>query len=177
MSKEFENFVRGASKVAEEQQSFDAEQEKRTWASKLDELHAIVERSLDPFFLDGSISIRPEVVRLSEPHLGSYDAKGARIVLGNMTAQLKPIATFVVGARGRVDLIGPRGRVRIVLVPADTTGFPIRAVSATGPGPTLPPVEEWRWKFTTSPPHVRYVDVDEESFQNALMEVMGTSNG
>ena len=31
---------------------------------------------------------------------------------------------------------------------------------------------EWEWKITTPPPRIKYIDINEESFFSALMEVI-----
>lgn len=177
MSKEFENFVRSTANRVGSQATIDAARETKTWQDKLEELYRTVEQSLSPFIKDGTIAFSTETVQLQEELLGRYEAKAARIVLGNRTARLKPIATFIIGARGRVDLVGPRGIVRIVLVPANATGYATRKGASEKNAQPDPPVKDWSWKFTTPPPRITYVDVDQDSFQNALMEVMGAAHG
>lgn len=46
---------------------------------------------------------------------GHYMLDGLRITLGRRAVQLKPIASHVVGALGRVDVVGPRKSRMLVL--------------------------------------------------------------
>ena len=40
-----------------------------------------------------------------------------------------------------------------------------------------PAVEEWAWKISTRPPNIKYIELEEESFLSAIMEVANASQG
>lgn len=125
MNKDFESFVREAVKEDEGHQKFDAQKEINIWTRKLDELIHIARQSRDSFIADGTLGFAIEPFPMREEQLGAYEAKRVRIVLGSKVAELKPVGSMMVGARGRVDLIGRKGVARIVLAPADTIGFSV----------------------------------------------------
>ena len=75
-----------------------------------------MERHLTPFTQAGEIEIERTPLTLREDHLGSYDADKLTFKIGRDKIVAKPIGTLLVGARGRVDLSGPRKTLKIVLL-------------------------------------------------------------
>src|SRR3546814_2714718 len=90
---------------------------KEWWLDKLAELYELVNKSLGDYVKSGDVSISRSPVTLHEEQLGSYQVDQLEILLGRQIVRLKPIGTFLIGARGRVDMVGPRGSVRFVIVP------------------------------------------------------------
>lgn len=119
------------------------------------------------------------MVTLVEENIGNYQAPMTTITIGNILVKLEPIGTLLIGARGRVDMKGPKGIARLVIVPKESNGPSVR-VEVILPGQTpspraeLPPVSEWVWKLASSPPRITYTDLTKESFLDALM---GVANG
>ncbi|MCR5893351.1 MULTISPECIES: hypothetical protein [Burkholderia] len=179
MSDSFDSFIREqASSANKEEGKLDLEREKQTWLLKLDTLFDLVRRSLDAYLKDGTISFVPTEYNLHEELLGSYVAKGADLIVGRHLVKLKPVGTFLLGARGRVDMIGPRGIAKLVIVPPDSTQVKV-TVTIVEPGQPRPeskpgvPPEQWVWKIATPPPRIIYTTLNEDSFRSALMGVMG----
>jgi hypothetical protein len=54
--------------------------------------------------------VRENAVTLDEERSGPYHVAALEIAAGGRSARLEPIAAWVVGADGRVDLVGPGGR-------------------------------------------------------------------
>jgi hypothetical protein len=90
---------------------------------------------------------------------------------------MTPIGTLLIGAKGRVDVVGPAGRARLVLVNSIASGPTIRVTVSIGGKPEPPTAEvepkeiTWEWKIATSPPAIRYIELTQESLFRALMEV------
>ncbi|WDD93054.1 hypothetical protein Bsp3421_003100 [Burkholderia sp. FERM BP-3421] len=178
MSDNFDEFVRSHVEAASNEK-LDLETEKAFWLTRLDELYALVSSSLRQYTDKGNIAVHIEDVDLCEEQLGTYRAKAARIVIGNNLVRLDPVGTFLVGARGRVDMTGPRGVARFMIVPPDSKGLRviINAVRLDEVGdaptvPAVPPPETWVWKIATPPPRITYIDLNEDSFRSTLMGVV-----
>lgn len=154
-------------------------QEKDDWLCRLMELHTQIATWLAPYIQNHSVKIGKEMVSLVEENIGSYHAPMMTITIGKNQINLEPIGTLLVGARGRVDMKGPKGIARLVLVPKESSGPSVR-VEVILPGQTpspkteLPPVSKWVWKFASTPPRITYTELNEESFLEALM---GVANG
>ena len=90
----------------------------------------------------------------------------------------RPIGTLLIGARGRVDLSGPRKTLKIVLL---TTGGPVLTTKVEHGGVSEEStrsmvrgeVDEAGWYIETSPPESVVVVFGEDSFRDAIMEVSG----
>lgn len=59
-----------------------------------------------------------QTIAIAEEH-AEYEALGLRIVLGKRNiAQVVPVGTFVIGARGRIDVIGSSDRAMLLYLEA-----------------------------------------------------------
>jgi hypothetical protein len=76
-----------------------------------------------------------------------------------------------------VEVVGPAGRMRLLLVDSEASGPMIKVTVSIGVRPEPPAVEtprkeiKWAWKIATSPPTVGYIELTQESLFQALMEV------
>lgn len=181
MPDKFDDFIKNQlkSSAAENAAQVTPEQEKELWLRKLAELHTLVTESLDAYVKRGDVAINRVPIGLHEEQLGSYTADQLDIVLGRQVVRLKPIGTYLIGARGRVDMVGPRGSARFVVVPpaSEKPNFSV-TVSVAGennkstPEPKRVPPEEWVWKIATLPPRVMYLELTPESFRETLIGVV-----
>ncbi|WP_156516572.1 hypothetical protein [Paraburkholderia caribensis] len=178
MSDKFDQFVK---KQVESSKSgggqIDLEKEKSMWLQKLDQLYSLIEDGLSDYIKDGSIRLSFVETTLTEDLLGTYAVREAHITIGTQSVKLRPLGTFLIGARGRVDMTGPRGITRFTIVPPDATAPRVR-VTVLSPGQTPPqqeavaPPETWVWKIATPPPRITYIDLTPETFREALIGVV-----
>ena len=101
--------------------------------------------------------------------------KSLEVHIGTIKVQFEPIGTIIFGAKGRVDMHGPHGTVKFVLVPKTASSSTIRVIVRDSSSETKeepePIVEEWAWKIATRSPNIKYTELEEESFLSAIMEV------
>jgi hypothetical protein len=171
----FDEFIKKQNESAGvEKKGLSIEQEKSMWLGKINELYALVEDSLSEYICTGLAQFAKNDISITEELIGKYAVQEALINLGRQVIKLTPVGTFLIGARGRVDMKGPMGNVRFVIVPPDSTGPRIRITigdSEVPADPIIPP-ETWAWKIATPPPRVTYIDLTKESFREALMGVV-----
>jgi hypothetical protein len=151
----------------------DWNQVKKEWLKKLDELYKNIEDWLKDF---DTIKIHYSDIELNEENIGIYSAKKMIIIISDEQVSLEPIGTLIIGAKGRVDMTGKNGKVRIVLVPKDSKGPSIKVSISVGDKKekdklTIP--KEWSWKLSTQPPVIKYIELDSDSFSDALLESIG----
>lgn len=181
MTDKFDEFIKSQAQrtIEENSAQITPEQGKEWWLNKLVELYALVNKSLEDYVKSGDVKITRFPVTLNEEQLGSYQSEQLEILLGRQVVRLKPVGTVLIGARGRVDMIGPRGSVRFVIVPR-ASEKPSLDVTASIAGQVIKPIddpkrvpaEEWGWKISTFPPRIRHLELNSQSFRDALMGVV-----
>lgn len=97
------------------------EERKVWWQGKVVALLDEIEVWLAPLIQSGAIVFNRLPVKLNEETLGSYEIESAKIQLGGQTLQFRPVGSVIVGAFGRIDVVGPVGEVMLVLCPPDET--------------------------------------------------------
>lgn len=155
----------------------DLEKEKLLWLDNIKKFYKLAKESLDKYIDNGTVTFRYIDRTLTEELLGTYPVQEVQITIGREVVKLCPIGTFLIGARGRIDMIGPKGKVRFTIVPPASTGPQVivriddELENEQSSDPVVPP-EMWVWKIATPPPRISYIDLTTETFQSALMEVI-----
>lgn len=169
MTDRFKQFVQDQKKQADaDAAALTPEEDKQRWLDYLRSLGGMVQGWLAEYAKGGDIEVQTEDILLTEEQVGSYKAPLLKIRVGSHLVKLKPIGTFLIGAYGRVDMEGPRGVCRMILVPADATEPKIvfNAELSTDQPPLL------SWKIATPPPTTKYIDLTEISFLDEMMRVV-----
>jgi len=166
---EFGKFLEQKARATTETPPVDWEAQKRFWLEKLADFYSTVEQYLAEFRDSGKVKLKMARVSLNEEHIGQYQANSMAILFGSDKVILAPIGTLLLGARGRVDMIGPAGTVKFVLTGKNSNGSRI-SVTHTGKNPLSK--EGYVWKIATFPPKVRFIELRPETFFSALMEVV-----
>ncbi len=174
---DFDTFVKRQQPAFEEGQPVDWAKERDEWLSHLNELYGQVESFLAKYIKIGEIKCSYRDIALNEENIGSYRARQMILKIGRQEITMTPIGTLVLGARGRVDVEGPAGRTRFLLVDSRASGPTIKMTinyrgKPEAPAPEAAPKRiKWVWKIATSPPSVQYIELTPESLFQALMEV------
>lgn len=174
---DFDTFVKRQQPSLEEGEPVDWARERDEWLNHLKELYDQIESFLAKYIETGEIKPSYCDIRLNEENIGSYTAREMILKIGRQEITLTPIGTMLIGAKGRVDVEGPAGRTRFLLVNNKASGPMIKVtinyrVKSEPPAAEAAPKEiKWAWKIATSPPTIRYIELTPESLFQALMEV------
>ena len=168
-NKKFEEFLNQQTENAESK-AIDWNEKKGNWIKDLDSFYGSIESYLKPYIEEGKIKITYGGKKIFEEHIGEYEVKNAIIFFGSNKVKLEPIGTNLIGIKGRVDLIGPNGKVKFFLVTPNGPNISVQIGK-----PPLPEEKEFEeecaWKIVTNPPNIIYFDLEPDSFFDALMEV------
>ena len=178
----FEDFVDQQVAEAEQAQSMDWPQKREDWKNCLDEFYKLALGFLQKYIKEEKIHIRWATKSINEDYIGNYDVRSLEVSIGAaITIHFDPIGTNLIGAKGRVDMHGPHGTVRFLLVPkTDSSPSPVTIQDEPKPQAmklkTLKETsdikyEDCVWKISTRPPDIQYIELEEESFLSAIMEV------
>lgn len=176
----FEQFLNdNASKKQKEEEKFNPEKEKQEWLGFIEIFYDQIKNWLKPFIDDGRMSINFVPKNITEEYIGTYSVENMDVMFVGQKLTFEPIGTLLIGTKGRIDLIGPKGSVQFILVDQDSTELKVRVSirSASDPAPEEEPSKkiEWTWKIierTSS--RIKYIDFSEDNFFDALM---GLVNG
>ena len=173
----FDEFVNRQNQIAEAEQSVDWTAELDEWRDYLEQFKNSVVEFLQEYVEQRKVQLKCKTKKITEDKIGSYDVQAITIKIGNTKVELEPIGTLLIGSKGRVDMKGPKGTVKIVLVPKDAKAADIRVQLLSHGRKRQTEKEErttteWAWKLTTPPPNIRYTELKKESFHTAIMEVV-----
>ena len=180
-TKTFDRFVQRRLKEAQAEDSSKKVDWGRTrddWILSLRDLYASMEKYLKKYTETGQIHVARDKIQISEEYLGSYEVETITFQIGNDKVVAKPIGARMIGAAGRVDLIGARGTLRLVFL--EKKEPTIRNKTETGGRPeedlSRPPtstgdIDKSGWYIATLPPRVATTPLSGDSFRDALMEL------
>jgi hypothetical protein len=174
---DFGAFVKRQQAAAVEAERADWVKARNDWLGHLKELYDRTELFLADYIKAGEIKLNYRDIELNEENIGSYSARQMILKIGRQEIVMTPVGTLLIGAKGRVDVVGPAGRARLILVNSKASGPTIKVAVSIGGEPELPTAEvepkeiKWEWKIATSPPTIRYIELTQESLFRALMEV------
>jgi len=180
MGKEkFEEFIK-QNDTKEEQINWD--EKKQFFIEKISEFYNIIDKYLKPYQND--IVMKDSEITIYEEKIGNYEVKKRTLNIKGTTIEFTPIGTILIGAWGRIDMEGPNGVVKFVLVPENSESPKIETAILL----TDEDRKKWKekqanedkkrveatktWKVATPAPNIKYLDLDLDIFFDKLMEII-----
>jgi hypothetical protein len=158
----------------------DLQDRKQEWIGFVEKLYSDVRGWLKEY--SDSVKVKSERIELFEEPIGRYGVDQLSIEINGKVARLKPIGTILIGTRGRVDMIGSRGTARFILADKDSTGPRIqvkvytseeeRSKQELAEREKIKAKIDWTWKIASTPPNVKYTELNQDSFLQCLVEVI-----
>lgn len=174
--KDFEEYLKKQHSKADEKAEIDWNKKRNEWLIYLDQFYEKIRGFLKDYTEPGDLSIEPSEKIIHEELIGEYKTTSMTIRFKGNEVILDPIGTNLIGAKGRVDMKGSAGTVKFVLVNKQSSGPMIKLMIQIAEEPVEEEIENqenaWDWKIATPPPRIKYIELDEESFFDSLMEVI-----
>lgn len=179
IKEEFENFL-DDQQQENTKVKIDWNEIKEEWVDNVSSFFDMVERFLAKYVQNGKVTTSYNDYLMHEEDLGPYNTKKLIINLGRKRVEFVPVGRLIFGAKGRIDMEGASGKVRFIFTENESKDQALaNSFSLTVNGE---PVSEKNhikdktdslpvWKISTPPPQLEYIDVNESSFFDALMEV------
>lgn len=176
---DFDNFIRRQQAKTQDAGKLDVEQQLKEWRVYLAALYDAVETFMAGYVSRGQASIRYSKIEINEEFSGPYHVDQMALNIGPSVIAFKPVGTMLIGSKGRVDVQGPHGSARLVLLNSKVSKAQqlIRiSVAPTGESESAPPANateaiEWSWKLATPAPNVRFIDLNEQVFFDMVISV------
>ncbi len=164
--KELAAFLVGKAQVSE-RLSENREQKKNAWLQAVKLFFADVASWLKEHENTGVVRYRFEPMEIFEKNIGRYQTESMVVEIGEDDVLIEPIGKFVVGAHGRIDMKGKNGAITFVLVDKNAGGFgPTKKSGVDNDFANL------SWKIATAPPDITYIDLNADTFSDALLELI-----
>ena len=174
---EFDEFVDRKQKHQVDGAVLDPQIQIAEWQGRLNELYGLIDGFMASYIKDAKATSSRHEITLNEEFSGPYAAPELVLEIGQSTILFKPVGTMLIGSRGRVDVLGPRGNSRLALVDRiiDRASQMV-SVRLIEPGAIemQPPEKravDWVWKIITPAPQMRFIELDEGSFFDMILNV------
>lgn len=150
------------------------------WRADVEELYGLIlDDALSAYIADGDIVWERLPVNLNEARLGSYEIDRLILHIGEDQLVAEPAGTMLIACRGRVDVTGPLGSSRLVLL--DKGGPAVRFSISEGGQPLEAStqslvhgeVSEPGWYIATRPPGVTVTRLTPDAFRQLVMDLVG----
>jgi len=178
----FDQLVEEEQEAQQAQAAVDWKDELQRWLRDLSRLYGQIQQFLEAYIEKGQVQVRFDDIWLDEENIGRYAAPRMTVIIGRKTVTMQPVGTLLIGTKGRVDIIGPAGQARLVLLNDKISKLSQlihvtvqlgsnQAVSASVSSPTE---INWVWRILGRPPSGDVIALTKENFLTLLAEV---SNG
>ena len=94
------------SKTKEPESQVNWELHKNKWIEYVNSLYTNIDEWLHDFVSNHMLRISRETIELSEEDIGKYNIDKYIISIENYQITLEPLGTMIIGAWGRIDMIG-----------------------------------------------------------------------
>jgi hypothetical protein len=149
MNSDLNNLLQKKQQAASSSGSINWDDRRDKYLADIASLYAQVERILAKPIKQKVVTIQRREKKLTENYIGTYSVEDLILLIGNEQVRFSPRGRNVVGANGRIDVLGERGEVSLIVQPGS------------------------RWGFVQSrQPTLRIVPFDEASFADVLKIVM-----
>jgi len=161
----------------EDDSVFDPKQQLNEWFDYLDVLYKNITSFMKTYLDKNQAEISYDNITLTEDFSGSYEIRRMLLKIGRSTITFTPIGTMLIGAKGRVNVQGPSGGARLILMNENvTTASQLITVRVSKPGeapPALPKAKDinWTWKIMPFAPKRDFIDLTEDSFLEMILTV------
>jgi hypothetical protein len=143
--------------------------QRKEWLDYIEQFYDMILKWLFRYIEQGKIQVSRRNITLNEDNIGSYCTQKLILKLANKEVSLTPIGTVLIGSKGRIDMSSSAGEVKFVLVEKDLKD---PSKQNTNESDKLANSLLFQWKISTSPPSITFIELNEESFSDALLEVL-----
>lgn len=164
-----------------EQDAFDPQKEITDYKLKTSELYAKVESAIQELVQSDLCKTTKTPITLNEESLGAYSIESLVISFSKEKVVLEPVGTMLIGSKGRVDMKGPRGIEKFLLIrkgvssPSQLISVSVSVGDAKVESKKSAPAQDiaWEWKMLPNSSNwTNFEPVNEQTITNALMRVI-----
>jgi len=171
--KELDHFIEEKSRNTQASEKIDWEKRKKEWLKHLSRFYENVKTWLRDYEDKGVIDYKLIPADIYEENIGQYKADKLILTITNEQIIFEPVGTILIGdARGRIDMKGKNGTIKLLLVDKDANGAVIKISAISRPEKESVHDKKYQWKIATPPPSIRYLDLNRDSFSDAILDII-----
>lgn len=168
--KSFKKFIDAELKKSQQLNGIDREKCIREYLNLVSDLYSKVDNTWLADYIPDKISTGLEQMIVTERNIGSYEVSKKWIKVGDSILYMLPIGTDLIGAKARVDLV--LGAKSIMLLWLNQEINDIYFSSKSKKRAESHKEENFTWKFVFRNGSTKFQDVDTDSFQNSIMDLI-----
>ncbi len=163
--KDFDTFIKKHEAIEESYINWN--DRKTKWLNNITDFYSLVQKWLQAYKKQGKATLELIPYKINEEYIGYYETKKLYLKIANQEVVFIPIGTRLFGSVGRIDMEGSADKVKFLLADKNST-IPKAKVQISEETKNV----NWVWKIATPPPTIQLIELNEESFFDALMEVI-----
>ncbi|MCP4696958.1 MAG: hypothetical protein GY862_08930 [Gammaproteobacteria bacterium] len=165
--KSLERFLAENKDENEKKDAIDWSRRKTFWLEAIETFYKQLFFWITPLRKNGLLDWKIIRETRTEPYVGHYEFEKVILSMSGEVVTIEPVGILLIGVFGRIDMKGSRGTTKLVLVPKEFSEPKIEA--------HVPPLSMDRltWKIATPPPGIHYFELDDNSFSEALLSIIG----
>jgi len=123
---------------------------------------------------------------ITEESLGQYEIDSLTLTINSNKIKFEPIGTMLIGSKGRVDVTGPFGKEKFILImkgvksPSELIKFKFSIVGESNPEESTreedikkPTINDWEWKILPSDSRwAKFEDVNGDTVTEIIMRMI-----
>ncbi len=175
-------------KEQEEEQKFDKYEQIEENRILVNDWYKIALDRIKELIHEGLIQESREKISINEELLGEYEIDALVLTINNKKIKFEPVGTMLIGSKGRVDVTGPFGKEKFLLIrkgvksPSElvkvrvhVSGTPKQEEDNKIEESKKPSISDWEWK--TMPSDSRWVKFDDVNADTMTDIIMRMING
>lgn len=182
---ELKNIIQSKKEHADSESIFDPKEQISDYITLTNNLYEMVKNAIRELIDEGLVSLKNESIIINEESLGEYKIDSLSILFSNEKIVFKPVGTMLIGSKGRVDMVGPKGIERFTLIRKGVTS-PSQLINVNvvvGEGKKAEKgnpkkskkltLDDWDWRLLPNDRNwTKFGDVTAESITDALARVI-----
>jgi hypothetical protein len=183
--KDLKSIIENKNKEAEAEDTFDPKEQIAEYVLLTNDLYVKVKNAIKELLDDNLVSLKYAPISISEDDLGQYTIDSLQILFAGEKVTFTPVGTMLIGSKGRIDMVGPKGVERFALIrkgvssPSQLINISVSIGSdkknevATKKTISRPTPADWEWKILPNQRvWTKFEEVSDESITKAIMRVI-----
>lgn len=169
-----------------EEVKFDPQEQIDEYKTLVNKLYDIALSAIDELINDGLIKTERAKKSITEESLGQYEIDSLILTINSKKIKFEPIGTMLIGSKGRVDVTGPFGKEKFILIrkgvksPSELIKFKVSIVGESNPEENKqkedikrPTINDWEWKTLPSDSRwAKFEDVNADTVTDIIMRMI-----